>query len=140
MALIECVFCKARHLLEYFFCNSGFNAIFDCTVYEAFTLCLHCGVFFLRHSASYDICLSIGVACKASAYLHYLLLVYDATIRYSEYRLKLWQLINRFFSTMLSGNKCIDRVHRTGTIQRNTSYNVLKTVWLKLLKHLSHST
>ncbi len=134
MTLVKCIVRKVYHKVIYLICrpfiyaisNSSsyfYFTIFICTSkYKVFSLFFHYLHFLFTHSTPYKVCTPHRISTNISYYLHYLLLVNNASIRYIKYIFKPWMYIFYLARIVFTGYKRWNLVHRPWSKKGVCSY------------------
>ena len=151
MRFVERVGSKAFHLAEYRFGGSSVNsaantalndyiaAVVGKSVDENFSLALHYVVLFLAHGAADDVRSAEAVACELAEYLHDLLLINDATVGHVEDAFEARMLVADVRWVVPAVDIGRDAVHRSRTVQRKHSDQILNAVGFELSQDVFHS-
>ncbi len=147
MGPVKCILCKIHHLIKDMVCNlfrnsilnTARNVFFFIAIDKALPFLNHNRCLFLRHSSANQVTPPIAVARKVPNDLHNLFLVYDTAISRRKNRLQLRTFVNDLFGCILSLNIFRNKIHRAGTVERNSGDDILHTAGLKLLHKVFHS-
>ena len=147
MTLIEGIFCKVRHFIEYFFCHFGGNAVFHTArhfiadaVNEIFPFLRHNRGFFLTHGTAHQVASSQTVSSQITHNLHNLFLIDDTAVSIFQNRLQsrmgILNIVFVVFPFDILGNK----IHGTRTIEGNPRNQILQAGRLQFPHELLHAT
>ena len=151
VGLIEGIGGKALHLTEH---GSGCSLVntaahaalhYHIAVFVGHTVdkngafALHDVMLFLAHGAAHDVCSAEAIARQLTEYLHDLLLINNAAISDVENPPEPLMLIADVRGVMTAVYVGGNAIHRTGTVKRQHSDQVLHTVRVQLGENIFHS-
>ena len=126
MGFIECVLRKFDHLIKQLIRNSFADSSFYTSINvssfvsgdKSFPFMLKLIKFLFRHKPSYIIRLRKAKTSQLLHNFHYLFLINNTPIGFSEYRFKFWTIIFNFLWIHLILNILRNKIHWTRTIKR----------------------
>ena len=151
VALVESVFGKADHIVEYFLgyrlryavayaaCYLHIAVLVGLAVDEIFFFFQHDIHFFLGHGPAHQVGTAVAVAAQIPYDLHYLLLIYQAAVSHAEDRFEGRMEVSYLFRIFLVFDIFGDGIHRSRSVEGHSRNYVLKAVWLERFHELGHA-
>ena len=133
MGFIEGVLCKIHHRIINLIrhpavntvCNTAFDSLLFISINEVLSFGVNYILLFLTHGTTDIVRLSHRIACQILHDLHYLLLIHNTAVSRLQNRFQLFTVICNIFRIILPFDIFWNKIHRTGTIQRNSRNHIL---------------